>query len=788
MHYEILKAGLLNIGQGCLLQHAATHERIILSTSNLPQRIAFLGDYLPRLCGIATFTHDLSEAVAAASPGTDCFVGAVNDRAEGYDYPQRVRFEMQEKDLDSYRRASDFLNFNNADVLCVQHEFGIYGGQAGSHLLALLKEVRMPVVTTLHTVLREPNAAQRKVMEELLRHSDRVVVMAHKGAEILRETYHVQESKVDIIPHGIPDMPFVDSSCYKAQFGVEGRMVLLTFGLLGPGKGIEHVIEALPEIVRQHPSAVYLVLGATHPHLIAHEGERYRLSLERLAEDRGVKEHVIFYNRFVSLDDLKEFIGATDIYLTPYLNEAQVTSGTLAYVFGAGKAVVSTPYWHAQELLAEGRGVLVPFRNPGAITEAVCRLLDDPARMEKIRHDAHAMGRAMIWPAVAQRYLESFQHARADRKATPRTAFAGWTLGNRPYELPPLRLDHIVRMSDGTGIFQHAIFNVPNFHEGYCTDDNARAFILCSMLDELGDQPPAENLGKLATSYLAFLAAALDYKSGRFRNFMSHGRQWLEEAGSEDSHARALWAAGNGAGRSRNEGHSRLAAQLFERGLGAVAEFTSPRAWSFTLLGIHEYLRRFPSNATINAMRVTLTDRLVALWKACATEHWPWFEDSVTYENARFSQALILSGQWMPDPAALEIGLTSLRWLVSIQKTQSGCFRPIGSNGFYQRDGARADFDQQPLEAQAMVAACNEASRATQDASWSREAKRAFEWFLGRNDLGLPLYDFTTGGCGDGLHHDRVNENQGAESTLAFHLSLAEMNCAEHLITPPHSS
>lgn len=754
----------------------------------MPPRIAFLGDYLPRLCGIATFTHDLSEAVAAAAPGSDCFVGAVNDRVEGYEYPPRVRFEMLEKDLDSYRRAADFLNFNNTDVLCVQHEFGIYGGPAGSHLLALLKEVRMPVVTTLHTVLSQPNAVQRKVMDELARRSDRLVVMARKGAEILRDTYGVPEDKVDIIPHGIPDMPFVDSSFYKAQFGVEGRQVLLTFGLLGPGKGIEHVIEALPEIVRRHPGVVYLVLGATHPHLVAREGERYRLSLERLAEDRGVKEHVIFYNRFVSADDLREFIGATDIYLTPYLNEAQITSGTLAYVFGAGKAVVSTPYWHAQELLADDHGVLVPFRNPQAITDGVCGLLDDPQRMEKIRADAHAMGRGMIWPAVAERYLASFQHARADRKAMPRAAFAGWTLNSRPYELPPLRLDHVVRMSDGTGIFQHAIFNVPNFHEGYCTDDNARAFILCNMLDELGDQPPAEDLGKLATSYLAFLAAALDYKSGRFRNFMSHGRQWLEEAGSEDSHARALWAAGIGAGRSRNEGHRRLAAQLFERGLPAVEAFTSPRAWSFTLLGIHEYLRQYTSNAEINAMRGLLTARLVALWHACATDHWPWFEPSVTYDNARICQALLLSGQWMPNHEALEIGLKSLSWLVSIQKTQTGCYRPIGSNGFYQRDGARADFDQQPVEAQAMVSACHEAFRATQDASWSREAKRAFEWFLGRNDLGLPLYDFATGGCGDGLHADRVNENQGAESTLAFHLALAEMNCAEHLVTPPPPS
>ncbi len=706
----------------------------------------------------------------------------MNDRAEGYKYPARVHFELLEKDLDSYRRAADFLNFNNTEVLCVQHEFGIYGGAAGSHILALLKEVRMPVVTTLHTVLSDPNPTQRKVMQELVRRSDRVVVMARKGAEILRETYGVHESKVDIIPHGIHDVPFQESSFFKAQFGVEGRSVLLTFGLLGPGKGIEHVIEALPEIVRQHPNVVYLVLGATHPHLVAREGERYRLSLERLAEERGVKEHVIFYNRFVSLDDLKEFIGATDVYITPYLNEAQITSGTLAYVFGAGKAVVSTPYWHAQELLADGRGVLVPFRDPAALAAGVCGLLDDPARLEKIRHQAYAMGREMIWPAVAQQYLQSFQHARADRKATPRAAFAEWTLASRPYELPPLRLDHIIRMSDGTSIFQHAIFNVPNFHEGYCTDDTARAYILCNWLDELGGPRPTENLDRLATTYLAFLAAALDYNSGRFRNFMSHSRQWLENAGSEDSHARALWAVGTGAGRSRNEGHRKLSAQLFERGLTEVALFTSPRAWTFTLLGIHEYLRSFPNEPKAHAMRKVLTDKLVQLWHACATDDWPWFEPCATYDNARICQALILSGQWMPHAEALEIGLKSLRWLASIQRTQAGHFRPIGSNGFYQRDGARADFDQQPVEAQAMVSACLEAFRATQDDAWTREAKRAFEWFLGRNDLGLPLYDSTTGGCSDGLHADRINHNQGAESSLAFHLSLAEMNYAEHPI------
>ena len=755
--------------------------------ATVPDRIAFLGGFLPRLCGIATFTHDLCEAVAGAAPGSHCYAGAVNDRLDAYEYLPRVRLELDEKDLDSYRRAADFLNFDNAGVLCVQHEFGIYGGPAGSHLLALLKEVRMPVVTTLHTVLREPNAAQRKVMEGLVRHSDRLVVMAQKGAEILRETYGVPDAKVDLIPHGIPDLPFIDSSFYKAQLGVEGRMVLLTFGLLGPGKGIEHAIQALPAIVKRHPNVVYLVLGATHPHLVARDGESYRLGLERLAEACGVKDHVIFYNRFVSLEDLKEFIGATDIYLTPYLNEAQITSGTLAYVFGAGKAVVSTPYWHAQELLADGQGILVPFRDPQAIAEGVCTYLDEPVRLQQTREKAYRIGRGMIWPAVAERYLESFQRAGADRKAAPRKAFAGWTLASRPYDLPPLRLNHIVRMSDGTGIFQHATFNVPNFHEGYCTDDNARALILCILLDELGGRPPEELLDRQATSYLAFLSAALNQETHRFRNFMSHGRQWLEEAGSEDSHARALWALGTCAGRSRNEGHQRLSAQLFERALPSVEAFSSPRAWAFSLLGIHEYLRRFTGHPQVLAACALHTERLVELWNSCATEEWPWFEPIASYDNARLCQALLLSGQWLPHPEALEIGLRSLAWLASLQKTQGGHFRPIGSNGFCERGGARADFDQQPVEAQAMVAACLEAFRATQDAAWSKEAKRAFEWFLGRNDLGLPLYDSSSGGCSDGLHEDRVSENQGAESTLAFHLSLAEMNFAEHLIAHPAS-
>jgi hypothetical protein len=565
--------------------------------------------------------------------------------------------------------------------------------------------------------------------------------------------------------------------------------VLLTFGLLGPGKGIEHGIRAMPEIIKQHPETVYLILGATHPHLIAREGEKYRTSLEHLADDLGVGDQVIFFNRFVSTDDLKEFIGAADIYLTPYLNEAQITSGALAYVFGAGKAIVSTPYWHARELLADDRGILVPFRNSAAIAEAVCGLLDDPVRMEKIRHRAYETSRATIWPAVARRYLEAFVRAKSAHRKVPENVLSKRTQATRPGKLPPVRLEHLARMSDGTGIFQHAIFNVPNLHEGYCTDDNARAFILCNLLEESAMQSPKENLDLLATRYLAFLAAAFHESTGRFRNFMSHERRWLEEFGSEDSHGRALWAVGSGSFRSHNEGHRLLSAQLFERGLPAVAAFTSPRAWAFALIGFHEYDQAHPGkHPEIRKIRDLLVKKLLTRWHDCADGDWPWFENSMTYENARLSQALILSGRSIPHPRALEVGLESLRWLAAQQKTPAGHFRPIGSNGFHEKNGERAHFDQQPVEAQAMVSACLEALRTTRDEFWWREARRAFEWFLGRNDLGVPLHDPASGGCRDGLHHNCANENQGAESTLAFQLALAEMTDAEQSPTLPIQS
>jgi len=732
------------------------------------RHICFIGNYLPRRCGIATFTTDISEAIATEFPATSCIAGAVNDRPEGYEYPARVRFAIDQDDPDSYARAADFLHINNVEVVSVQHEFGIYGGAAGAHLLEFLERLKKPVVITLHTVLQSPNEDQMRVMRELDRLSSRMVVMAERGLQLLQDVYGVAAEKIDLIPHGVIDMPFVDSNFYKDIFDAEGKTVLLTFGLLSPNKGIETAIRALPGILEQNPDVVYLIVGATHPHLLAREGEMYRDSLKHLAVTLGVADNVAFHNRFVSVEELKEFIGGSDIYITPYLNEEQITSGTLAYAFGAGKAVVSTPYWHARELLADGKGVLVPFSDSAAIAQAVNELLAHPTRMTAMRKRAWKEGRRMTWQEVARRYMQSFDRARESQSAV--AAVPATEAGPAPaLDIPALNLDHLYRMTDHTGIFQHAIYNVPNYHEAYCTDDNARAFIYTILHHE--EHGPDPQVDRLASSYLAFLWYAFDANTRRFRNFMSHERKWLESIGSEDSHARALWAVGTALGRSDNEGFRSLSALLFQRGLGVVKHFSSPRAWAFTLVAIHEYLQAFSGDRAVEDMRALLVSRLMALRAANATEEWPWFERIATYDNAKLPHALIVSG----DPEAVEAGLRSLSWLLAEQTGADGHFSPIGCHGFWPQGGEKARFDQQPVEAHATVSACIAAHGVTGDASWMDHARRCFEWFLGRNDLGLPLYDETTGGCRDALLHDHLNENQGAESTLAFHLSRAEI-------------
>jgi glycosyltransferase involved in cell wall biosynthesis len=745
------------------------------------RKVAFLGDYLPRKCGIATFTTDLRCAVAKEFPSMQCLVVPVNDLADGYDYPAEVRFEIAEQDLTSYLRAADFLNITDVDVVCVEHEFGIFGGPAGSHVLALLRELRMPIVTTLHTILREPNEEQRRVMRELIRLSTRLVVMSERGLQFLREVYHAPEAKIDLIPHGIPDMPFADPNYFKDEFTVAGRQVLLTFGLLSPNKGIEYALRALPKIIEAFPNMVYIVLGQTHPNLLRHEGEAYRLSLERLAKDLGVQKNVVFFNRFVELEELMRFIGAADIYLTPYLTESQITSGTLAYAFGNGNAVVSTPYWHAAELLTAERGKLVPFRDAPAIATAVIELLRDEPLRHSMRKNAYKLGRDMIWGRVAQLYSKSFEQARHDHNFIGRKSSPIKTLDESPGQLPELKLDHLFRMTDSTGIFQHASFTVPNFSHGYCTDDNARALVLALMLERLGQGSP--RLGEVAASYAAFLNHAFDPKSGRFRNFMGFDRRWLEAVGSEDCQGHALWALGLCVSQAGQGSFQMLAAQLFELALPVAAEFSSPRAWAFTLIGIDEYLRRFSGDRRAGQIRESLTAKLMQRYADAATDDWHWFEEVVSYANAKLPHAMILNGRCLGNGAMLELGLKTLRWLVKIQTSDAGSFRPIGSNGFFARGHGRAIFDQQPIEAQVTVSACIEAYHATGDMFWVAEARRAFEWFLGRNDLGLALYDAGTGGCRDGLHMDRLSQNQGAESTLAFLLSLAEMQALQNTLT-----
>ncbi len=745
------------------------------------RKIAFVGDHLPRKCGIATFTTDLLAAVAGAHPQSQCLAVSVNDVPGGYEYPEVVRFEIEEQDLSSYLRAADFLNISNVDVVCLQHEFGIFGGPAGGHILALLRELRMPVVTTLHTVLRDPKTDQRRVMEGLISLSTRLVVMAERGRRMLETIYQAPPAKIDLIPHGIPDVGFVDPTYFKDQFGVEGKVVLLTFGLLSPNKGIEFVLQALPRILAEFPEVVYIVLGATHPNELREHGEAYRLSLEILARKSKVDRNVIFYNEFVEIENLKEFIGAADLYITPYLNEAQITSGTLAYTFGAGKAVVSTPYWHAAELLADDRGVLVPFGDATAIAREVIGLLKDDTRRHAIRKNAYRIGREMVWSNVAQIYMRSFECSRLEVAAQSRRFLAAKTLDLKPRELPKVKLSHLSRMTDSTGVFQHAVFSVPNFSEGYCTDDNARAFVLAVLLGELDEDP--QGIRTLATTSAAFLHHAFDIKTKRFHNHLSFDRRWLDEPGSEDCHGRALWALGIGVGRSPFRSFQMMAGQLFAQALPALTGFTSPRAWAFGLIGIHEYLRRLSGDSLVNQTRETLTCRLMKLFDAVAQPDWLWFEEELSYDNAKLAHALILSGQATGQQVVLDRGLEALRWLTDLQTSEKGHFRPIGSNGFYRRGGTRADFDQQPVEAQATVSACLEAYRATADPWWYEQAQRAFDWFIGWNDLALELYSPETGGCRDGLHVDRVNGNQGGESTLAFLLSLAEMRLAQDILT-----
>jgi glycosyltransferase involved in cell wall biosynthesis len=745
----------------------------------LPSRVAIIGNYLPRKCGIATFTTDLCDAVHTEYAATELLALPVNDTEEGYRYPARIRFELSQDELASYKQAADFLNFSNIDLVCVQHEYGIFGGPAGSHILALLRRLHMPVVTTLHTVLREPDPDQRAVMEEIAALSDRLIVMSRLSSEILQEVFHVPPGKIDLIPHGIPDLAFTDPAFYKDAFKTEGKEVLLTFGLLSPNKGIENVIRALPNILSRHSNVVYMVSGVTHPHVLRHEGEKYRQSLQKLAKDLDVEASVIFRNRFVSPQELVELIGAADIYITPYKHKGQVVSGTLAYALSAGKAIISTPYLHAIELLDEERGILVPFDDPQAIAEKTIELLDNGTARHAMRKRAYLYTRDMVWNRVAQQYMGSFERVYNERLRNPRATFSAQNTEKSLDRLPAVKLDHLLRMTDHTGIVEHAVFVVPNYPEGYSTDDNARALIVAVLLEEFGSAASTGPLD-LASRYLAFLWLAFDPATKRFRNCLSYERQWQEPEGSEDSHGRALWGLGTVLGRTKDVGLRGAAGRLFELAVPAAVQFKSPRACAFALLGLLEYLESFPGDrAALNAADA-LANRLLASYQANRSVNWKWFENGLAYSNARLPQALIQAGTRSSNEEMISTGLEALDWLATVQRCEvKGHFVPVGSHGFYSKKTEKARFDQQPVEACAAVSAFLQAYRATGKGRWRKEAWTAFNWFLGDNDLQIALYDSTTGGCRDGLHPDRANENQGAESTLSFLMALLEMRKLE---------
>jgi glycosyltransferase involved in cell wall biosynthesis len=755
-----------------------------MNTNITPElkRVAFIGNYLPRKCGIATFTSDLAEAFSEQFPEIRTMTLAMNDTEEGYAYPSQVRYEISQDDRFDYEHAAHFLNQQAVDIISLQHEYGIYGGLAGSHILTLLRNVTAPVVTTLHTILEKPQPEQYRVMKEIIKLSNRLVVMSQRSIKLLREVYDAPQEKIDLIPHGIHDVPFVDPGFHKDKFNAEGRFVILTFGLLSANKGVEYVIESLPEVVNRYPNVLYVVLGSTHPHVILEEGEKYRESLQARVRELGLQENVLFLDQFVNLKDLKEFIGAADIYITPYLGREQIVSGTLAYTVGAGKAVISTPYRYAEELLADGRGILVPFQDSKAITEKIIYLLDNEAERNAMRKRAYLFGRDMIWPNVAHSYLKTFEEARRQNisqlYAIPVSGFSSERIG----DVPQLKLDHLKRMTDGTGMLQHSVFSVPNYNEGYTTDDNARALIVTVQLEHIhnvngmeADDHLLSTSQELSRRYLAFLWHAFNPEHKRFRNFMAYNRTWLEEVGSEDSHGRTLWALGTVLNHSTDEGLRGMAGRLFDSAIPSALNFGSPRAWAFTLLGTERYLRRYPGDRAVLSIQDSLARRLIELYYKNHSEDWPWFEDIATYCNPILPQSLIRYGRSTGDEEAVEIGMDSLEWLVKLQQSEHGWIMPIGSMGFYRRNGDIAYFDQQPVEVYSLISACLDAYRTTKDFTWYNSASQAFEWFFGRNAVGLPVYDSETGGCRDGLQIDRLNENQGAESTLSFIQSLLEI-------------
>lgn len=741
-------------------------------------RVAMIGSYIPRRCGIATFTNDLATAIAlngsggAPDRGSSVQIVAMNDRDGEYAYGPEVMAEIHQQRRDEYCNAAEILNTGKVDVVCLQHEYGLFGGDCGEYVFELLDRLRKPLVSTFHSILSEPSPKQREVLVRISSRSSVVTVMAARARLLMSEVYGVPLDKIRLIPHGVPDIPLTDTEPFKERFGLSGRPVILTFGLLGPGKGIETMLEALAKVVPDHPEVVYLVLGVTHPAVVRESGEFYRISLERRAVELGIQNNVKFLNRYVSSDDLREYLQAADIYVTPYRAKEQITSGTLAYAVAAGKAVISTPYWHAQELLANGRGRLVGFVDVDDFASALRDYLDNDQLRQQTCLAAHEFGRDMTWPSVAEQYIKAFRHARTTFADTARDLVAERKVLMR-MSLPQPHLDHLLAMTDDTGMLQHALYATPDRRHGYCTDDNARALIVAAMAWTLFQN---EEVLPYLHRYLSYLHFAYVPETGRFRNLMSYDRRWLEEDGSDDSQGRAIWSLGYLISHAPNESTRRLATDLFRSAISSATTLKWPRSWALSILGLHYYLREFGDDAEAQQIKSTLAKQLNGVFKEHETDDWPWFEDEVTYDNGRLPQALIIVGHQLKCEEYVDRGKRILRWLFEVQTAREGHITVIGNQGWLRRNGERAAFDQQTLEPAALIGACKAAYRASGDAMWLVEMRRCFEWYVGRNDLALPMINFKTHGCYDGLTKDGLNENQGAESVLSWLLSLLIMH------------
>ncbi|MDQ2878339.1 MAG: glycosyltransferase family 4 protein [Pseudomonadota bacterium] len=720
------------------------------------RHLALVGNFLPRKCGLATYTTDTFTALRGRFPDLQVDVFAMDDFPGRYDYPSEVMASIPDQDRSAYVNAARDIEASGAQALWLQHEYGIFGGPAGEHILALLDRISIPVIVTLHTVLEEPDADQRRVMEALLRRASKVIVMAERGRDLLTRVYGANPKSILMIPHGVPDRQFTDADLVKPRFGWDGHQTILTFGLLSPGKGIETMIGAMPAIVAEHPRALYIVLGATHPNLVAREGEAYRDRLKAQAVTLGVGENVQFIDAFLEHGELIDYIQAADIYATPYKNPAQITSGTLSYAVGVGKAVVSTPYVHATEILGDGHGVLVGFEDSDGFAREINALLGSDRNRERLSRRAYKRGRTMIWPALAETAMGEITAMVA---ATPRRLAT-------PKRLVPLQPDiaAVERMSDATGILQHSILSVPDRRHGYCIDDNCRALMLMAVMPEVDDGIR----DKWMTIYGAFVQHAWNPDTRRFRNFMSFDRTWCEETGSEDSNGRTLWALGVTARRATAAKHRDWAVRLFDETASIAFDFRSPRAQAFAMLGAAAMLGAHPGHPTARNILERFAGDLMALIEETRRPEWEWFEIVLAYDNARLAEALIRAGMMLGRDDMLACGLSTLAWIVEQQTAPDGGFRAVGTESFGRAYEPPLPFDQQPLEAQATIDACAAAFAATNDPRWLDDAHRAYRWYLGQNDLDLPLASAQDGGCFDGLMPGGLNRNQGAESILAL--------------------